>query len=115
MAMRSMTDIAKKTMEKWTDVKGISIVHRLGDVPVGEESIVVGISSGHREAGWRAGEEVLEEVKKRVEIWKEEVFRNEQGDGDGEGEGEGRVWKANKDTKADGSKVDDNGDDDLKN
>ncbi|KAI5295279.1 Molybdopterin synthase catalytic subunit, partial [Ascosphaera pollenicola] len=75
MAMRSMIDIAKKAMEKWGDVKGISIVHRLGDVPVGEESIVVGVSSGHREAGWRAGEEVLEEIKKRVEIWKEEVFK----------------------------------------
>ncbi|KAI5285829.1 hypothetical protein KEM54_000255 [Ascosphaera aggregata] len=100
MAMQSLCDIAKKIKGKEKDVRGISIAHRLGDVPVGEESIIVGVSSGHREAGWRAGEEVLEEVKRRVEIWKEEVFANQDGRG-----GESRVWKANKDTRADGSRV----------
>ena len=73
---------------------GISIAHRLGVVPVCEASIVVGVSSGHRAAGWRAGEEVLELVKEKVEIWKREVFADDDNDAG--------VWRANRDRDANG-------------
>jgi molybdopterin synthase catalytic subunit len=53
---------------------GITIVHRLGTVPIGEESILVAVASPHRYAAWRAGEEALEECKAKVEVWKEEEF-----------------------------------------
>jgi molybdopterin synthase catalytic subunit len=62
------------------------MVHRLGVVPIGEESILIAVSAPHRQAAWRAGEEALEECKARVEVWKLEEF------GDGEG-----VWRANRD------------------
>ncbi len=68
------------------------MVHRLGTVPIGEESILIALSAPHRRAAWRAGEEALEECKSRVEVWKREVF---VGDG-GEGE-DGGVWRANRD------------------
>ena len=51
-----------------------------------EESIVIAVSAAHRQAAWRAGEEALEETKKRAEIWKLERFE----DGGG-------VWRANRD------------------
>lgn len=62
------------------------MIHRLGTVPIGEESILIAVSSPHRQAAWRAGEEALEECKSRVEVWKREEF-----------EGEGGVWRANRD------------------
>ena len=62
----------------------IALVHRLGDVPIGEESIIVAVAAPHRAPAWRAAEECLEEVKRIVEIWKREVFV------DGE-----EVWRAN--------------------
>lgn len=65
----------------------ISIVHRLGVVPIGEESILVAVSAPHREAAWRGGEEALEECKENVEVWKLEEF----------GGDEGGVWRANRD------------------
>ena len=67
-------------------LKGIAMVHRLGVVPIGEESILIAVSTPHRQAAWRAGEEALEECKARVEVWKREEFE------DGEG-----VWRANRD------------------
>ena len=67
-------------------LKGIAMIHRLGTVPVAEESILIAVSSPHRKAAWRAGEEALEACKDRVEVWKREEF-------DG---GEG-VWRANRD------------------
>ena len=50
------------------------MVHRLGIVPIGEESILIAVSSPHRQAAWRAGEEALEECKEKVEVWKKEEF-----------------------------------------
>lgn len=87
--------IAEKTSARF-GLLGISIAHRLGVVPVCEASIVVGVSSGHRGDGWKAAEEVLEQVKEKVEIWKREIFVDEDGNGE-----EG-VWRANRDTDAHG-------------
>lgn len=67
---------------------GIAITHRLGRVDIGEESILIAVSSPHRQAAWRAGEECLERVKERVEIWKEEWFED------------GGVWRSNRDGQA---------------
>ena|SRR5436305_8225546 len=63
----------------------ISIVHRLGQVGIGEDSIVIALSTSHRQEGWRAAEEALEKVKEKVEIWKREWFVD------------GGVWRANRD------------------
>jgi molybdopterin synthase catalytic subunit len=80
-----MLDIAAALKAKH-GLKGIAMVHRLGVVPIGEESILIAVSAPHRQAAWRAGEEALEECKARVEVWKREEF--EAGEG---------VWRANRD------------------
>lgn len=67
-------------------ITSIAMIHRLGIVPVGEESILIAVSSPHRQAGWKAGEEALEACKERVEVWKKEKFEGEDG-----------VWRANRD------------------
>jgi molybdopterin synthase catalytic subunit len=61
-----------------------SIYHRLGIVPVGEASIVIAVSSPHRKEAFVACEYILEQVKLKVPIWKEEIYDS--------GESE---WKAN--------------------
>lgn len=89
--MRIAQDVrAKHGLDK------VCIVHRLGEVGIGEESIAVCVSSGHREAGWKGAEEVLERVKERAEIWKREWFEG--------GEGEG-LWRANKDRDGTGKLI----------
>ncbi|KAL2105748.1 hypothetical protein VUR80DRAFT_7802 [Thermomyces stellatus] len=85
LALKSMMGIAKSVLDKHS-LKGIAMIHRLGTVPIGEESILIAVSSPHRQAAWRAGEEALEECKSRVEIWKLEEFEGEEG-----------VWRANRD------------------
>lgn len=86
LALRTMRDIAETALEKH-GLKGVAIVHRLGVVPVAEESILIAVSSPHRAAAWRAGEECLEEVKARAEIWKLETFEDDRS----------AVWRANRD------------------
>ncbi|KAH7185657.1 Molybdopterin biosynthesis MoaE [Fusarium flagelliforme] len=84
-ALRSMLAIAKDIRDKH-GLRGVAMIHRLGAVPIGEESILIAVSSPHRQAAWRAGEEALEECKNKVEVWKREEFEGEEG-----------VWRANRD------------------
>ncbi len=44
------------------------MVHRLGVVPVGHESILIAVSAPHRREAWAAAEEALEQCKARVEV-----------------------------------------------
>ncbi|KAJ4386958.1 Molybdopterin synthase catalytic subunit, partial [Neurospora sp. IMI 360204] len=66
LALRTMLTICRSILTKH-GLKGIAMVHRLGVVPIGEESILSAVSSPHRQAAWRAGEEALEECKAKVE------------------------------------------------
>ncbi|KAA8570150.1 hypothetical protein MFRU_005g02840 [Monilinia fructicola] len=85
-ALQTMLSICKAVLLKHS-LTSIAMIHRLGVVPIGEESILITVSSPHRQAAWRAGEEALEECKEKVEVWKKEEFGGE----------EGGVWRANRD------------------
>lgn len=87
-ALRTMLDIATGIRAKH-NLKGIAMIHRLGEVPVGEESILIAVSAPHRGPAWRAGEEALEACKAKVEVWKWEEFAEEGGGGG--------AWRANRD------------------
>jgi len=50
------------------------IVHRLGVVPVGEASLIVGCSSAHRLPVFPALQKVVDQLKHQVPIWKKEHF-----------------------------------------
>lgn len=86
MALNTLQSIAQGTISKFEgQVEKVWIGHRLGIVSVGEESVMVGVAAKHRKEGWAAAEWVLEEVKRRTEIWKKEVYQ------DG-----ASVWKENR-------------------
>ncbi|RMY97412.1 hypothetical protein D0864_04789 [Hortaea werneckii] len=87
LALRSLLSIAKDIRSKH-ELVNIAATHRLGRVDIGEESILIAVSAPHRKAGWTSGEECLERVKQRVEIWKEEWFED------------GGVWRSNRDGAA---------------
>ncbi len=52
----------------------VGIVHRLGEVPVGEASVAIAVSSPHRAAAYEASREALERLKREVPIWKREHY-----------------------------------------
>lgn len=59
-------------------VDRIAIVHRLGEVPLGEPSIAVVAVSPHRDAAFRAARYAIDETKARAPIWKAERFADGQ-------------------------------------
>lgn len=52
----------------------VAIVHRLGEVPVGEASVVIAVGSPHRALAYEASRTALERLKAEVPIWKREHY-----------------------------------------
>jgi molybdopterin synthase catalytic subunit len=71
MAERQLTIIRDEALVKF-GVDNVLVVHRHGDLKVGDNIVLVAVSAGHREAAFDACEYVIDELKKRVPIWKRE-------------------------------------------
>jgi molybdopterin synthase catalytic subunit len=52
----------------------IAVVHRTGDLAVGEVSVAVAVAAPHRGAAFDACEYVIDELKRRAPIWKKEHY-----------------------------------------
>src|SRR4030095_2750714 len=52
----------------------MAICHRLGPVQIGEASVIIAVSSAHRDAAFAACRFAIEEIKKTVPIWKKEDY-----------------------------------------
>ncbi|EGF99471.1 uncharacterized protein MELLADRAFT_40217, partial [Melampsora larici-populina 98AG31] len=52
----------------------IVIHHILGECPIGETSIIIGVSSAQRLGAFELCQNLLERVKKDVQIWKREYY-----------------------------------------
>ncbi|MEP6907513.1 MAG: molybdenum cofactor biosynthesis protein MoaE [Pseudoxanthomonas sp.] len=57
------------------DVLDARCVHRIGDLAIGELAVWVGVSAAHRGAAFEACRYIIDEVKSRVPIWKQERYR----------------------------------------
>jgi molybdopterin synthase catalytic subunit len=77
MALPSLFSISSQAKKQWS-LFGVAVTHRLGRVPIGEESILIAVSSAHRREAWEAAEWILEEVKRKTEIWKRESYNDPQ-------------------------------------
>lgn len=52
----------------------VALKHRLGDLTIGDVAVAVAVSGGHRDEAFAACRYVIEELKRRVPIWKRELF-----------------------------------------
>ena len=62
------------------DIVEARCMHRIGELRIGELAVWVGVSAAHRGAAFDACRYVIDEVKSRVPIWKQERYR--EGDAD---------------------------------
>ena len=73
MAEHQLRVIAGEAAEKFS-LLGVTLHHRIGIVRAGETSLLLRVASLHRGAAFAAGEWIVDELKKRVPIWKKPVF-----------------------------------------
>ena len=76
MAEHQLKRIAEQAAERF-ELKLVIIHHRFGFIAVGEASLFLRVVSPHRSEGFRASQWIVDELKKKVPIWKRPRFNVE--------------------------------------
>lgn len=79
LALKVMAEIADEIAARF-GVERLAIVHRTGEVRLGEASVAIVACSPHRDAAFDAARYAIDETKGRAPIWKAERFTD------------GKVW-----------------------
>lgn len=78
-AQEAMADVCRAVAEAH-DVRRLAVVHRVGDLAVGDVAVIVGAAAPHRTAAFLAAKALIDQLKASVPIWKNQGF----GDGSSE-------------------------------
>lgn len=71
MAEREIADIESAARAKFS-LTGVRVVHRVATLAVGEPIVAVVTAAAHRRDAFEAAAWIMDEIKKRVPIWKAE-------------------------------------------
>ena len=71
MAERQLAELEVQARQRWPLV-GCALVHRLGCVELAEASVLVAVSSPHRQEAFAAAAWLMDRIKQEVPIWKQE-------------------------------------------
>jgi molybdopterin synthase catalytic subunit len=72
MAEKVLRDVAEEAARRWP-LAGVAVLHGVGDLSIGDHTVVVACSSAHRDEAFEACRFTIDEVKRRVPVWKKEV------------------------------------------
>ena len=72
--IKSFQSICGDAKSKFDKNSIIFLEHAKGYVPVGEISILIAVSSGHRDEAFKICRYILEEIKHKSPIWKKEHY-----------------------------------------
>lgn len=75
LAMNEGETIMADALKKF-DLRGARAIHRTGSLAIGDLAVWVGVSADHRDAAFAACRWIIDEIKLRVPIWKNEHYAN---------------------------------------
>lgn len=71
--------VVEELRRRWPTVGRVVLVHRVGDVPITEEAVLVVVSAPHRDEAFAAARFGIDAVKASVPIWKRERWDGGEG------------------------------------
>jgi len=77
MAEKAITDIVNQCFIKW-QLKGVSVIHRIGYLSINEPIVYVAVASSHRKEALQAVDFVMDFLKNDVPIWKKEIVADNE-------------------------------------
>jgi molybdopterin synthase catalytic subunit len=77
MAERELATIADEASERW-ETADIVVEHRTGQLGLGDVSVAIVVAHPHRGPAYEASRYIIEELKKRLPIWKREHYASGQ-------------------------------------
>lgn len=75
MALGEMERIASEAASRF-DITSVDVVHRVGDLALGEVAVAIVVRAAHRGQAFDACRFTIDELKKTVPIWKKEFFED---------------------------------------
>jgi molybdopterin synthase catalytic subunit len=73
MAARELDSIVSEAASRF-GTHDIVVEHRIGQLGLGEASVVIAVAHAHRAQAYDASRFMIEELKRRVPIWKREEY-----------------------------------------
>lgn len=73
MALAALARLEQDARARF-EIRACVVAHRLGEVPVGEASVIVAVSAAHRGPAFDAARWLMDELKRTVPIWKREHY-----------------------------------------
>ena len=74
-AIERLREVAEQVADTH-QVRAIGVVHRVGDLRIGDIAVVVAVSSGHRGEAFAACQQLIDTLKATLPIWKHQIFRD---------------------------------------
>jgi len=71
MTEKSLNEICEEAQSRWPLLR-LRLIHRIGDLDIGDQVVFVGVSSAHRSASFEACEFVMDYLKTKAPFWKKE-------------------------------------------
>ncbi len=73
MCEREIESLCERARQRW-DILDTLVVHRVGELPLGDPIVFVGVASAHRGDAFRACEYIIDTLKTRAPFWKRETL-----------------------------------------
>jgi MoaE-MoaD fusion protein len=74
-AERMLRQIGDEIRDHW-GIEHVAIVHRMGNLAVGEISVAIAVATAHREDAFEACRYAIDRIKEIVPIWKKEFYED---------------------------------------
>jgi molybdopterin synthase catalytic subunit len=71
LAERRLEELGEDLFSRWT-LRRVAVLHRVGDLAVGEVSVAIAVRAAHRAEAFEACRPAIERLKHDVPIWKQE-------------------------------------------
>ena len=76
MAEVKMREIGESLRARWSGVKRVAMLHRIGRLEIGEASVLIAVSAAHRGDAFDACRYAIDTLKRTVPVWKKEHFED---------------------------------------
>jgi len=76
MTEKSLAKIIMQAKERW-QIGRVKVIHRIGELNIGDQIVFVGVTSKHRQDAFAANEFIMDYLKVKAPFWKKEKITDE--------------------------------------
>jgi molybdopterin synthase catalytic subunit len=78
LALQELDKIEEEALERF-DIRSLDVIHRTGTLSVSDNILLIVCGAPHRKDAFAACEYMIDELKKRVPVWKKELYKDGAG------------------------------------